>query len=240
MQRVETATSYYGRGKRMSIYKRTAFCDVISKPTRWNQVSRHTMNRETVGRTREVTICIVCLQVNDDSSGRANDISQCVFIDDHYARIRVRTNTKQARSKAGIDKACNAPALELMLIKYYIGNPKDQAASVGIRAAWQPEIDTALLESIFRTIVASVAADHIERLNCCARAITTDHRARIKCISHARLERCVGNHLHCDGLIAAKDVHAIHIWDEEIKVALQVSIRTDKHRSQYGPAGLIG
>ena len=120
--------------------------------------------------------------------------------------------------KARVDQACDAPTLELMLIKDCSGHPKTQTAPVGIRTARQPEIDTALLESVFGTVVARVAADHVERFNCRAGAIAAYCCTSVECISHLRFKWSVGNHLHRNGLIAAQDVHAIQFSGEQIKI----------------------
>ncbi len=96
-----------------------------------------------------------------------------------------------------------------MLIEHCSGHSKAQAARHIMGPFGPPEIHAAPLESVFRTVVASVAADHVERFNSRARAIPTNDRAGVERICHALFEWRIGNHLHCNGLIAAEDIHAI-------------------------------
>src|SRR5688500_14301886 len=173
MKRVETAASYRRRGKRVSIHKRTAMCKVISKCAGRDQVSCQPVNGKAIRWAGELSCCIIGVLVNYDHSSFTGDVGQCFFIDDHHTCIRIRANAKQTCCETGIDQACNASALELMLIKYQIGSSKTQTAPVGVRPTWQPEINTALLESVFRSIITRIAADHVKRLNGCTRAVAT-------------------------------------------------------------------
>src|SRR5215207_1614896 len=240
MKRVETAASYRRRRKRVSIHKRTAMCKVISKCAGRDQVSCQPVNGKAIGWAGELSSGVIGVLVNYDHSGFTGDIGQCVFINDHHTCIRIGANAQQTCCETGIDQAGNATALELMLIKYQTGSSKTQTAPVGVCPTRQPEIDAALLESVFRTIVACVAADHVERLNGCTRAIAAYNCTSIKCISHLRFEGCIGNHLHGNRLVTAEDVHAIQLRGEQIKITLQVCILADQHGSQYSMTGLVG
>ncbi len=178
--------------------------------------------------------------VNNDHGGRAGHIAQGIFICEHGACICIHANARQARGETGVDETCDAPTLKLMLIEHGSGHPKAQAAPVRVRAAGQPEIDTALLESIFRTVAAGVAANHVERLNGSTRAVPTHDRAGVEGSRHLRFEWGVGNDLHRNGLIASEDVHAIQFNGEQGKIFWQECIVVDKHRGQDGVAGLVG
>src|SRR5262245_12234087 len=142
MKRIEAATCDRRRGKRMSIHNRTAMRDVVSKLARWDEVSHQTMNGKAVRRSGKLTGCIIGLLVDHNYRGRAGDIAQCLFIRDYHAGICIGADAKQAGGETGVDQACDAPALELMLVEHEAGRSEAQATLIiRIRVAWQPEID---------------------------------------------------------------------------------------------------
>src|SRR6185436_11626338 len=97
MKRVESATSYRWRRQRVSIHQGASMCDVVSKSTRRNQVGYQSMKCKAVGGAGKVTCGIVCLQVNDDCSCCASNISQCGFLYNCRGSSCVRADTQQAR-----------------------------------------------------------------------------------------------------------------------------------------------
>src|SRR6185436_19030373 len=101
-----------------------------------------------------------------------------------------------------------------MLFEYGVGDSKAQPTCNVVGPFRQPEVNTSLLESILGTVIASISTDHIKRLNGCARAIPTDHCARIERGCHAFFKWRIGNDLHGNGLIAAEDIHAILFRNE--------------------------
>src|SRR5262245_45046078 len=101
----------------MSIHDRAAVCDVVSKPAGWDEMSRQPMNGETIRGPRKSTRAIIRLLVDHDDRSRAGDIAQRLFISEHHTGIRIGADAEQTGGKAGVDQACDAPALELMLIE---------------------------------------------------------------------------------------------------------------------------
>src|SRR5262249_5500442 len=119
-----------------------------------------------------------------------------------------------------IDQASNTTALKSMLLKNSIRHAKAQAARIIHRTVVQPEVHSALLESIFRTKVPDVTIDHVTRLNRCPRAVAADHRPRRESLCHFYFELCISDHLHSNRLIAAQNIHAVDTRLEQIEIAL--------------------
>src|SRR5215213_7208267 len=92
---------------------------------------------------------------------------------------------------------------------------------------------------MFGTKVAYIAIDHVARFDRRARAVSTDHRSEIECICHMLFKRRVGNYFHGNRLITTKDIHAIHINIEEVKITLQISIGTNQDWSKDHMTSLI-
>src|SRR5687767_4902314 len=124
MKRIETTTGHRRRGKRVSIHKRTAMREIISKCAGRDQVSCQPVNGEAIRWAGELSCCVIGVLVNYDHSGFTGDIGQRFFIDNHHTCIRIRTDAKQPCGETGIDQACDATALELVLIKYEAGSSK--------------------------------------------------------------------------------------------------------------------
>src|SRR6266511_829900 len=240
MQRLETATRDRRRRKRLAIHEGTAMGYVVSKPAGRDQMSGQAVNGKTVRGTCEVSGCIVCLQVDHNGGGRAGDIGQRGLIGNRRGSTRVCSNAQQTGSETGINQARNASALELMLIKYCIRDPETQASVVRINPTWQPEIDTALLESVLRTVVAGVAADHVERFNRGPSTVATDDRTSIERSCHFLFKWSVSNDLHGNGLITTEDIHSIQFEREQIEIALQICIIAHQHRRKNHAASLAG
>src|SRR5215203_5902926 len=132
MKRVEAATCERRRGERLATHDGTAFCEVISEAAWRNDVCHQAMERKTVRWSRELTRCIVGLQVDHDRGGFAHHIGQGFFIRDRHTGSRVRANPKQSRGKAGIDEPRNTSALECVLFKDRAGHPKAQSSPVWV------------------------------------------------------------------------------------------------------------
>src|SRR5688500_20299692 len=98
--------------------------EIISKCAGRDQVSCQPVNGKTIRWAGELSCCVVCVLVNYDHSGFTGDIGQCFFIGSHHTCIRIRTAAKKTCCETGIDQACNASALELVLIKYEAGSSK--------------------------------------------------------------------------------------------------------------------
>ena len=172
--------------------------------------------------------------------GVPGDAPERRVVGQHATGGGVHAKDRQAVLERDVERAAHAAVLEHVLVRDHVRHAEAEAARQVADAIIGPDVHRALAHGLGVAVALGVAVDHVPRLHGVACAVATEDRATRVGGCHRLLDRRPGDDLHRHGLVAAEDVHAVHVGREVGDVRAERGVRADQDRDELRVTGLVG